>query len=162
MGPGLFIKAMLQGSFSLMVFGWAQILMDIQPLLVMVSGEVHLHGFSHTYLGASLLGVIAALSGKPLSEYGLVFLGIAKRAAPIRIAWWVAFSSAFLGTFSHVALDSVMHGDMQPLYPFTQQNRLLGLLSWDDLHLFCLISGLVGVLMYFLLQYLAGKHAEEK
>ena len=34
MGPGIAVKAVLQGSFSLMVFGWAQIVMDIQPLVV--------------------------------------------------------------------------------------------------------------------------------
>ncbi len=54
MGPGLLIKAALQGSFSLMVFGWAQILMDLQPLFVMWSGAGRLHGFYHTYFGATL------------------------------------------------------------------------------------------------------------
>ncbi len=44
MGPGIVVKALLQGSFSLMVFGWAQIVMDIQPLFVLISGEGHLHG----------------------------------------------------------------------------------------------------------------------
>lgn len=44
MGPGIAIKAMLQGSFSLMVFGWAQIVMDLQPLFVMITGEGHLTG----------------------------------------------------------------------------------------------------------------------
>ncbi len=34
MGPGILIKALLQSSFSLMVFGWTQIIMDIQPLIV--------------------------------------------------------------------------------------------------------------------------------
>jgi hypothetical protein len=37
MGPGILIKAILQGSFSLMVFGWTQIVMDIQPLIVILS-----------------------------------------------------------------------------------------------------------------------------
>ena len=41
MGPGIFIKALLQGSFSLMVFGWTQVIMDIQPLVVLISGEGH-------------------------------------------------------------------------------------------------------------------------
>lgn len=31
-GPEIFIKAHLQGSFSLMVFGWTQVIMDIQPV----------------------------------------------------------------------------------------------------------------------------------
>jgi hypothetical protein len=44
MGPGILIKSLLQGSFSLMVFGWTQIVMDIQPLIVLISGEGHLHG----------------------------------------------------------------------------------------------------------------------
>ena len=40
-----------------MVFAWAQIIMDIQPLVVMITGEGHLHGFSHTYVGATLIGI---------------------------------------------------------------------------------------------------------
>lgn len=63
MGPGILIKAILQGSFSLMVFGWTQIVMDIQPLVVMISGEEHLHGFTHTYVGAVLIAIISPLSG---------------------------------------------------------------------------------------------------
>ena len=55
MGPGILIKALLQGSFSLMVFGWAQILMDIQPLVALITSKGQLHGFSHTYIGASLI-----------------------------------------------------------------------------------------------------------
>jgi hypothetical protein len=31
MGPGLLMKVGLQGSFSLMVFGWTQVLIDLQP-----------------------------------------------------------------------------------------------------------------------------------
>jgi len=44
MGPGILVKSILQSSFSLMVFGWTQIVMDIQPLIVMITGEGHLHG----------------------------------------------------------------------------------------------------------------------
>lgn len=50
MGPGILLKALLQGSFSLMVFGWSQIVMDLQPLIAMLTGMGKLHGFTHTYL----------------------------------------------------------------------------------------------------------------
>ena len=53
MGPGMLIKSLLHGSFSLMIFGWSQILMDLQPLFAMITNEGKLHGFSHTFLGAS-------------------------------------------------------------------------------------------------------------
>lgn len=148
MGPGIAVKALLQGSFSLMVFGWAQIVMDIQPLVVMLTGEGHLHGFSHTYVGAILLAVFSALSGKYLSEVGLFVLGLNKQWQ-VKIAWWVSFISAFTGTFSHVFLDSVMHSDVEPFFPITTSNNFLGLISVQALHKFCLYSGLVGGTLYF-------------
>lgn len=153
MGPGILIKSLLQGSFSLMVFAWAQILMDIQPLIVLITGEGHLHGFSHTYVGASLLAIASALSGKYLSEIGLLVLGISNKANPIKIAWWVVFISAFIGTFSHVLLDSIMHSDVEPFYPFNLQNDFLAYFSIDQLHKFCMYSGLIGAGIFYFVQF---------
>jgi len=64
MGPGILIKSLLQGSFSLMVFGWTQIVMDIQTLIVLISGEGHLHGFTHTYVGVILIAIFFGANGK--------------------------------------------------------------------------------------------------
>ncbi len=149
MGPGIFIKAALQSSFSLMVFGWTQIVMDIQPLIVLISGEGHLHGFTHTYIGAMLIALFSAITGKYLSEIGLKILKINKDN-PIKIAWWVAFVSAFIGSFSHVFLDSIMHIDVEPFYPIILVNKFHGLVSVAVLHKLCLYSGLVGAVIYFL------------
>lgn len=148
MGPGFLAKAILQSSFSLMVFGWAQIVMDIQPLVVMISGEGHLHGFSHTYIGAILLTIFSALSGKYLSEIGLFVLGLNPQRQ-VKISWWVCFLSAFIGTFSHVLLDSIMHSDVEPFFPASKGNMFLGLISIQALHKVCLYSGLVGGALYF-------------
>ena len=153
MGIGIFTKSILQGSFSLMVFGWAQIVMDLQPLVVMFTGQGHLHGFSHTYLGASLITILSAVSGKYLSEIGLLILRISKKENPIKIKWWVVFLSAFIGTFSHVFLDSIMHSDVQPFYPMSPNNILWGVISVSLLHKICLYSGLIGAGIYFLVQF---------
>jgi len=155
MGPGIAIKALLQGSFSLMIFGWAQIIMDIQPLIVMLTGEGHLHGFSHTYLGASLLAVVTALSGKRLSEYGLVVIGISQQSSPIKITWRIAVISAFIGTCTHVMLDSIMHSDVQAFYPFWLTNDLHGVISIEALHKLCLYSGFAGAAVYYAVQYVS-------
>jgi hypothetical protein len=32
MGPGLAVKAVMQRKFSLLVFGWSQVVIDLQPL----------------------------------------------------------------------------------------------------------------------------------
>jgi len=149
MGPGIFIKSLLQGSFSLMVFGWTQIIMDIQPLVVIISGEGHLHGFTHTFIGAILIAIFASLTGKYLSELGLKILEISKNENPVKIKWWVVFLSAFIGSFSHVLLDSIMHWDVEPFFPFTLDNQFLGLISVSMLHKVCLYSGLIGAAIYY-------------
>ncbi|PHS01346.1 MAG: hypothetical protein COA78_22685 [Blastopirellula sp.] len=153
MGPGLLIKALLQGSFSLMVFGWAQIVMDIQPLVAMITGEGRLHGFSHTYLGATLLAVFAAVSGKYLSERGFRILGMHHQGQQITIAWSIASVSALIGTFSHVVIDSMMHRDMEPWFPWTASNPMLGIIDVGQLHQLCMCSGIVGAALYFLVYH---------
>ncbi len=154
MGPGILIKALLQGSFSLMVFGWAQIIMDIQPLIVLITGEGHLHGFSHTYIGATLLAIFSALSGKYLSEIGLKIISISKQDNPIKIRWSVAFISSFIGTFTHVLIDSIMHSDVEPFFPLSLENGLLGFITVGQLHQLCLYSAVIGTIIYYSVQYM--------
>ena len=149
MGPGIAVKAMLQGSFSLMVFGWSQIVMDLQPLWVLLSGHGRLHGFSHTFAGATLLAPLCALTGRYLAAPGLVIIGMAQNKKPVEITWRVAILSAFIGCFSHVLLDAIMHPDMRPFYPFSADNGLLGILSVDNLRRLCLYSGLLGAALFY-------------
>lgn len=146
MGPGILVKATLRRSFSLMVFGWAQILMDIQPLLAMITGKGELHGFTHTYMGAVLIALLAALTGKHASELGLRLL---RQQHHLPIGWQTAFLSAFIGTFSHVLLDSVMHYDIHPYAPFSEANGLVRIISLETLHGLCLFTAVVGAVIYF-------------
>lgn len=176
MGPGILIKSLMHGSFSLMVFGWTQIVMDIQPLIVLLTGEGHLHGFSHTYVGASLLAIFSALSGKYLSEFALHLLLLARRysdrlesgrakadtlgtrsIAPVKISWLVALISAFIGSFSHVFLDSIIHLDVQPYFPFALNNHVYQMIPADTLYKLCLYSGVLGGLIYYTVQWLQSK-----
>jgi hypothetical protein len=156
MGPGILVKSLLQGSFSLMVFGWSQIVMDVQPLVAIVSGVGKLHGFIHTYIGATLIAFLSAVTGKYLARWALVT--IFSVAPVVLIRWWVAFLSAFIGAYSHVVLDSIMHNDIQPLLPLSSSNVLLGFISISALHKFCLYSGLVGAVLYFVVGKFQSKH----
>jgi membrane-bound metal-dependent hydrolase YbcI (DUF457 family) len=54
-----------------------------------------------------------------------------------------------VGTYSHVLLDSIMHSDMQPVAPVSHANALLHVISVDSLHLVCVISGVLGVLLMY-------------
>ena len=153
MGPGLVVKACMQGAFSLMVFGWSQILIDLQPLFVLLTGKGELHGWSHTFVGATPIAIVAALSGKYLGELGLRILRMPKE---IPIVWRVAFVSAFIGTYSHVMIDSVMHFDQAPFAPFIDDSPLLGAISIPTLHLLCVASAAIGAIGFYLLRRFRG------
>ncbi|MBL4894745.1 MAG: metal-dependent hydrolase [Emcibacter sp.] len=123
-------------------------MMDIQPLIVMITGKGQLHGFTHSFIGASLIAVFSGLTGKYLSEVGLKILDISRNNS-VEIIWGVAFLSAFIGSYSHVILDGIMHSDVEPFYPFTTLNIFQGIISLEALHKLCLNSGLFGAMVYY-------------
>ena len=140
LGPGLVFKAIGGRQFSFMVFGGAQVLMDLEPLLGMIQGWPSLHGTTHNLLGALLIGTLAGAIGRPISERVLRGLRIAH--APF--TWTASFVAAYVGTFSHVAIDALMHADMSPLWPLRDGNAWLGAVSLEHLHLACVGAALLG------------------
>lgn len=44
-----------------------QVAMDIEPVIRM-RDDVVLHGFVHTYLGATLIGLVSAVAGRPICQ----------------------------------------------------------------------------------------------
>jgi membrane-bound metal-dependent hydrolase YbcI (DUF457 family) len=154
MGPGIVVKACMQGAFSLMVFGWSQILIDIQPLVVMLTDRGELHGFSHTFIGASLFALIAVPSGKYLGEIGLRILRMSEYNP---ISWRVAIISAFIGTYSHVFIDVIMHSDIEPFAPFSNYSAWHGFVSVDTLQLLCVVSAVVGGIAFWLIERIRQK-----
>ena len=143
LGPGAAFKAIGGRRFSFMVFGGSQVLMDIEPLVGIIQGSPILHGATHTVLGALVIGLVAGVIGRPISELVLKWLRI--RHHPI--TWAVSLLSGLIGTYSHVGLDAIMHRDMTPLWPLAFGNPMLGLLSVWHLHVFCLALGILGVLI---------------
>ena len=142
LGPGAAFKAIGGRHFSFMVFGGSQVLMDIEPLIGILRGSAILHGYTHTIAGAIVIGTIATLIGKPISAYVLALLRIPHSP----FTWLAAVSGAFLGTFSHVAFDAVMHGDMRPWWPLHDGNTLLRAIPIEDHHLVCVALGVLGSL----------------
>jgi hypothetical protein len=112
----------------------------------MLTGSGTLHGWSHTYAGATPIAAAAALSGKYLGELGLRFLRLGDYNP---ISWRTAVASAFIGTWSHVFIDGIMHADMAPLAPLSEARLLYGIIGVDTLHLLCLVSAVLGAAGYF-------------
>ena len=147
MGPGMAVKAIAQDKFSLIIFGWAQILVDLQPLVVVLTHEGQIHGVTHTFVGGAVLGAAAAASGKPMAE-ALLNLFRKKEKPRIRISWKIAWWSGLVGGLSHVLLDGLIYADMSPFWPFVQGTRM-DIFTSRGMTAFCIFSGLAGLLVYF-------------
>lgn len=152
LGPGIAAKAVLGRHVSLMVFAFSQVAMDVEPAAHMIRGDAVLHGFAHTYVGATLVAALSVVAGRPICQTllqrwppdpGSPFL--TWLVGPARIPWPAAIVGAVLGTYSHVLLDSIMHADIRPLAPFAETNAMLGAMSIGALHLLCVAAGGLGV-----------------
>lgn len=152
-GPGLATKMIAPSYFSFMIFVFSQVLIDLEPLYFIVKSELPVHRFFHTYLGATVIAVVSYIIGRPLCG---LFIAIFKRSfvrskpgileAMRLISPLAALTAAFIGSYSHIVLDSIMHSDINPLSPFSEENVLLNSISVIELHLYCFIAGIVGAI----------------
>lgn len=157
LGPAAALKIVLPTSFSFTVFGFTQVLIDTEPLYYMTQGLWPIHRVFHTYLGATGVAIVGSLVGKPACEGVLRLwnwrLDAEQRKwleAEPKIAWRAAVTGAFVGAYSHVFLDSIMHGDIRPFAPFSDYNGLLGVLSLSQLHWLCVGLGMIGGVLLLL------------
>ncbi|MCQ8104641.1 DUF4184 family protein [Methylomonas sp. SURF-2] len=158
MGPGAAIKAVTGRYFSLTIFGFAQVAIDLEPLIRIVRHDSVLHGFTHTYLGAFTIGLLTLFMGKIVCQwllrswnFLLNFKYLKWLQVNSKISWFAASTGAFIGTFSHVLLDSIMHADMQPFWPISSNNALLNFIPGAWVYLLCSILGVIGLMSLFVI-----------
>ena len=150
-GPGIAAKVVAPSYYSFSVFVFSQVLIDIEPLYFMLNGEWPIHRFFHTYLGATVIAIASYVFGRPICG---VCLSIIKRSFRLTkggiidamklISPISALSASLFGAYSHVALDSIMHSDIHPMAPFTNDNNLLNSITILELHLYCIVAGIIG------------------
>lgn len=150
-GPGAAIKAALGRRFSFTVFCFAQVATDCETAWYMLNGEYPWHRFCHTFVGATLVGAFSVLVGRPICRLALrilqaVFELGAPPRAPVSIPLGSAVAGAFIGTYSHVVLDGIMHSDVAPLMPFSADNPFYQWLTSSALHAWCAGLGFFGMI----------------
>jgi membrane-bound metal-dependent hydrolase YbcI (DUF457 family) len=141
-GPGALLHSAAPQHISFLAFCGANVLVDVEPLYYMLTDQYPIHRFFHTYVGATIAGLIFVLLFALVRRFAMPLLRILQlddlnvRAVAL---------GAFAGTYSHVLLDSLMHPDMRPFAPFSDANPLLTLVSLRALHGSCLTAGVVGL-----------------
>lgn len=153
MGAAMSVKPFADNRFSVVAFGLAQILMDIEPGIRMLRDDDVLHGPTHTFVGATLIAAVTALCAgwlcravvglwnREVHHYRLGWL-----ACPSQPSKRVLWGTALFATYSHILLDSLMHHDLHPFAPLTPLNPLLNLVAHDTVYLVCGAASVIGAL----------------
>lgn len=151
-GPGLLVKGLAPWRTSWIAFALANVLIDLEALLNMLSGRTPLHGALHSLVGGSMIGL---LSGLALAGLGWLierlpaaarFARRLPRMLRAEIAWTPALLGGLLGGATHPLIDALIHPDLVPFAPFHPQNPLLGLITPSTLINLLLVAGGLGIL----------------
>ncbi len=147
-GPSSWIGLLLFKIFDFPTLLIASVIVDIEPFCVLfLNLNYPLHGFFHSFLGGSILAVLAAIilylvKGK-IKKIMAIFK-IPQDSSFKKILW-----TSFFGVYFHLLLDSFLYKEMNPFYPF-ENNPFWGLFSSQQIYLFCGLSFLVGILFYLI------------
>ncbi len=155
-GPGAALNAAAPRHVSFLAFCAANVLIDIESGLNMLMHRDPVHAFFHTYVGATIaLAATIALfwSGRQLA----LWVPLPNLFGWKQLTLLAVTIGAAAGAYSHIALDSIMHADMEPLAPFREGNALLGIVSLGTLHLFCIACAIVGLVILGIREMFATK-----
>ena len=155
LGPALFFGLLLFSVIHLPTFLVANIIVDLEPLFVLLFQlDYPLHGFFHSLLGSSMIAVALSLIMVRFDERIqkiMRFFNLEQQFSP-RSIWFASFS----GVYIHIILDSRLYTDIKPFFPldinpFYSRSMLAGFEAYG----FCLVLFIfaIGLYVYKQLKY---------
>ena len=148
-GPGMLIGLLAFPWMDLPCLLIASVIVDVEPFVLMIQGSPVLHAFFHTYVGATIAGLILSpavyVLRVPLQQLLRLF-GLEQSTSLPKI-----MVTSLIGTNFHVFLDSFLYPEMHPLFPLLG-NPFYGILTSVQIYLFC-IAGFVAAIPLYLFQF---------
>ncbi len=149
-GPSFCIALPLRKYIDLPVFVLANVVVDIEPLAVILFGlNYPVHGYCHTFLIGSAVGAMWALiaySGKGAFQklMKLLHLSYDTNLGKMLI-------SAILGVWFHVLFDAPLYTDIRPFYP-SISNPMYRVIGGSTIYLICTVSFVPALILYMIRQ----------
>ena len=144
-GPGLLIKAAVPTRFSFTAYAVAQVVIDLESGYYLFSGQTPVHRTLHTFVVGGAIGLIAGVASGVVGQrmFGRSVDGVgAGLQSEFRI--WPSAWGGLIGGLMHSLLDGVMHADIRPFRPFSDDNPLFRVIELLPLHLACIACGMLG------------------
>ncbi|MCW4051252.1 MAG: hypothetical protein NWE89_16125 [Candidatus Bathyarchaeota archaeon] len=148
LGPGLLVALVLYPLLDLPTLLLATIILDIEPLLVLLLNLPQpLHGPYHSLTVSTMPALAIAIVMYFARRYTEPYMERIRLPQKTHAKHYVA--GALVGVWLHVLMDAVLYPEMTLIYPF-QWNPLLGLISPDLMIRFSLISFPLAIIVYLL------------
>lgn len=140
------VALLINKKINILVFILANVIIDIEPLLVMVFNSSYpLHGYAHTFVGASILGGIWGLISYRFKNIFEKFMKLLK--LPFGFSMKQYIISGVTGALIHVLFDAPLYLDIQPFYPLIA-NPLYGLISNLLMYKICTLLFVPAMILY--------------
>jgi len=164
---GFAVKSIFNKGFSWSIFALTNIAIDTEVIYYVITAGEASHKFFHTLLGSTMIAIICTFAGIPVCERLLNFwnknLYNEKSLEKLKflnvdskINIFSSFAGAFIGAYSHILLDSLMHFDVKPFEPFFSTN-FVGIVPINILHF-----GLLGLFVFGVIIYVIKKIFQKK
>lgn len=146
LGPGFALGMIFKRRINIPAILLASIIIDVRSIYSFFIGNFQLHGFFHTFVGATILGLLVIalvyFLRTPLSKISK----ISKIEQDYSLKSITA--GAFVGVWVHIILDAFLYPEMNPFLPIDGNTLLLGILSSSTVYALCEFGFLIGGLIY--------------
>lgn len=150
LGPALCLGIPLRKYIHAPTFILANVILDVEPFLVIVWGlNYPLHGYLHTLVASFGIGVALGLVMFFLERFlnpAYTMLLLEKEPVVGKLRF---ITAGVAGTALHLLFDSPLYGDVKPFYPL-MANPLLGVASSTEVYLLSFWMGILGGVFYLI------------
>ena len=146
LGPALFIGLLFFPFIDIIVICIASVIIDVEPAYYLFfTNRGPYHGLLHTYLMATVVGLILSIVMYPIRRYYLKLLSLFGLKQETNFKNILV--SALIGTYSHIFLDMFLYPEMKPFYPFEGNPFLYALSVWTVYEI-CVVAFLLALPLY--------------
>jgi len=150
LGPALAIGLPLRGYIHAPTFIVANVILDVEPLMVMFSGSSYpLHGYLHTLLLAAAVGLLLGFAMFKLERHTRPAFNALLLETGNTLSAKSFVLAGVSGAMLHVLLDAPLYADIRPFFPLAA-NPLLSpsVLGGIWVSALCVWMGIFGGVFY--------------
>jgi hypothetical protein len=146
------ISLPLRKYIDVLTFIGANVAVDIEPLVVILFGlHYPLHGYCHTFLAGTVIGVLLALIIFPFRKIIDKIMSVVKLEYKPGLKTLIL--SGILGAWLHILFDAPLYTDIKPFFPL-QVNPLYNIIPASVIYWICrlaFIPAIILAVLYFVI-----------